>query len=87
MTPNQKSNLISNYRQAVSDLILAANKLTNLRAEYDALDTGSLITDEDFVGDNAGLNRDAFVGAITVVNGILDGVSGAPKSAIYRIKL
>lgn len=54
-TTTQKSDFISQTRQVSTDLIDAYNALITMRTEWYALNLGTEIKDEDFVGENEGL--------------------------------
>lgn len=87
MTKSQKSNFLSKWRQAVTQIIEASQRLDALKGEYDALDIGNQITDQDFTGDNEGLTSDDFKNSVAVVDGILKGVQGGSKTVIYRMRI
>lgn len=86
MTPEQLSNYITFWRRWIT-LLLEVDKETDyLRAQWDALDLNNVLTDEHFVGANAGVTKEQFVNAITNTKTITDGISGGVATNLFRMK-
>lgn len=56
-TLKQRSDHISNVRQATKDIICALDKLTRLHRQYTTQRLGADFSDADFVGENEGLKK------------------------------
>ncbi len=55
-TLNQRIGLIEDIRQAVTNLLVAKERLDNLAAQWTATDAGNVLQPEDFSEQNAGLS-------------------------------
>lgn len=86
-TTAQKSNHITNVRQAATALLDAYNRLSALRREWDALALSSELAEGDFSGQNAEL-LPADIAAIYTTLGALDTLMAAGNSTnLHKVKV
>lgn len=81
----QKSDHITQIRQAVDSWLSAQDKLTALRREYDALDLGNQFTDTDFIGDNAGLTGSDISAVYTTLAAELSLMAQGHATNLYKV--
>jgi hypothetical protein len=82
---NKVSDHITQFRQILTNLSRAAQAADTFVGEYDALDLGNVITDEDFTGSNEGITHDEFVTAVAATKGLLTGLDSGVKTVIYKL--
>ena len=85
-TVGQKSDLISTYRAAVTDLLNVSDRLQTLQTSINALGLGTL-TDADFVGDNAGISPAEWADATYATALIVPALNGGQAASIARAVL
>jgi hypothetical protein len=80
------SDWISRYRSADTAFLTALEDLQALRQQYDALDLGSTLTDDDFTGhpDITKADVTAAVASVEAIGGFIDQ---GHDSNLYRLKV
>lgn len=77
---------ISRYRQSTTAWLTALNELLALREQYDALDYGSTLTDEDFAGANVDITKADLVAAVGSVEALNTVFQQGHDTNLYRLK-
>jgi hypothetical protein len=78
---------ISRYRAADSAFLTALEDLNALRQQYDALDLGNALQEEDFTGANADITKEDVTAAVASVEAITGFVDQGHDSNLYRLKV
>lgn len=73
------SDWITRYRIQVTTWLNALEDLLALRTQYDSLDYGSTLTEEDF----AGANQDIDLAQLTAAVGSIEAIDGFTQSGHY----
>ena len=77
---------IGYYRQAVTTWLQGLNNLNALRQQWDALDYGSSLTPEDFVG-HEDITLEQLTAAVASVEAITGFVDQGHDTSLYNIVL
>lgn len=80
------ADFISRYRTSTTLFLTALNELLAARQQYDALDYGNTLTDEDFTGANADLTKADLVAAVGSVEAIAGFVDAGHDTNLYKLK-
>lgn len=87
MTQDQASNLITDIRQSGSSLIGALNQFRAAQSAYLGFDAPNVLTDDQFIGVNAGLTAADIHEAVATINTVLTGLNPKTIGDVYKIKL
>ena len=85
MTEQQISDFISRVRATATAFNQEIDAFNGLKRQYDALDLGSVLTDKDFTGSNAGILASDLVGAIALIDGVLKQLPPGSSTVLYKI--
>jgi hypothetical protein len=86
MDPDRISDHITLWRMWFSRLLEVRKETGELRAGWDALGLLGILTDEHFVGANAGITKDEFVAAISTIEVVLGAITGGHATNLYKTK-
>ncbi len=84
-TSAQKSDHISRVRSAVDTILAGQDALIALRREWDALNLGSELTDEDFACENAGLTPANIASVYTTLEAIKTLMDAGHGTNLYTV--
>lgn len=82
-----QQDFISRHRQSTTLWLNALNDLLALREQYDALDYGTTLTDEDFQGANGDITKTDFVAAVGSIETLNAAFETGHNSNLYKIKV
>lgn len=85
MASAKNQNFISAVRDAATGFNQQIDKFNALKRQYDALDLGNVIADEDFVGANEGITAADFKNAIALIDGVLKGLPEGSSTVLFKI--
>lgn len=81
----RRQNVISLYRQALTDLLVARERLMALKTEVDEGVYQPFVAG-DFVGENADLTPAVFTDGLTATDGIIRSIPAATAQKMQRIR-
>ena len=87
MIQSQASDLITNVRASSTALIQAFNEYQAAQAAYNGLNAATELTDEQFIGENAGLTTVQLATGLSTMGGILAGLTPKNSNDLYAITL
>ena len=79
------SDFISRYRTETTAFLRALDALMAARRQWDALDLGNTLTEEDFVGANADLTVAELTAAVSSVEAINGFVAAGHATNLYEL--
>ena len=85
-TQRQISDHITMVRQNVRKILDGVEELDNLRAAWDALDLGNVLTDEHFLGENEGLTTAQIASVYTTHAAIKGLFAKGHATNLYKVK-
>ena len=81
------SDFVSRYRASVTAWLTALEDLLALKSQYDALDLGNTLTEEDFIGANADIDLAQLVAAVGSVEAIDAVFQQGHDTNLYALKV
>jgi hypothetical protein len=81
------SDFITRYRQTTTSWLTALEDLLALKSQYDALDLGNSLTEEDFAGANSDISKDDLVAAVGSVDAMNALFQQGHDTNLYRLKV
>ena len=85
MASAKTQNFISNVRDAATGFNQKIDQFNALKRQYDALDLGNVLTDEDFAGANEGITASDLKNAIALIDGVLKGLPEGSSTVLFKI--
>lgn len=82
---SRKSDFISEYRQLTAQLLEVQGELEQRRLEWDSLDYGNTMTQDDFIGDNASILKADLVASVSSVGAVTTLLSQGHRTNLYKI--
>lgn len=87
MIQSQASDLITAVRQSATTLVDAFNQYRTALAAYEGQNAASELTDEQFIGENAGLTTQELAIGLATMGTILAGLTPKNSNDLYTIVL
>lgn len=81
------ADFISRYRSSTTAWLTALNELLALREQYDALDYGTTLTEDDFAGANSDIGKADLVAAVGSVEAINLVFGQGHDTNLYTLKI
>lgn len=87
MIQAQASDLITGVRQSATTLIDAFNQYRTALAAYEGQNAATDLTDDQFIGENAGLTTQELATGLATMGTILAGLTPKNSNDLYAITL
>ena len=76
---------VTTYRQTVTNFLNVLNTLEAMRHQWDALDYGNTLTEEDFAGANQDIDLALLTAAVASVEAIGNFTAAGHASNLYKL--